>query len=345
MNTIFNLGYGLSPKGYWYGFPDTWETAELEKRIVTNLQKIEPCDLFVNAVWGFNDYEHPITGVVDNKFNITLDLVKNHSVKKILFYNFVDPMYDDSEWYSVLEECSRIIGIENIKVAGFINTDKFKQDISVQFWAIYQSEAFQKYNTDQLRSNPFEHLYLCYNRKPTSHRKSLYNSFEKNDILRQGIFTLGNEDPSKVKLINNKISFKNLDVHGNFNIPNDTVSLGPLEQWNKCFLVIVTETDNNSTTKVPFLSEKIWKPLIGMRPFLCLGDKGTIKLLNQAGFYTFNEFFGLNKDDLTVEDITNALKNYKGDMETDFKNLQDKLTHNRLRFFSYAQEQKNLVNL
>ena len=94
----------------------------------------------------------------------------------------------------------------------------------------------------------------------------------------------------------------------------------------------------------PF-TEKIWKPIIGMRPFVCLGDKGTISMLRRSGFYTFNNFFGTNKDDLTVEDITNIVKHYEGNPIEDYKILKSKLVHNRNRFFEYVKEQKKIFNL
>ena len=137
--------------------------------------------------------------------------------------------------------------------------------------------------------------------------------------------------------------FVNDDIHGNYNIPNDTHSLGPIEDWRQSFLIIVTETDHNRHTAVPFLSEKIWKPLIGMRPFLVLGDKGTIRTLKQAGFETFNEFFGIKHDDAGVDDIVKAVKSYNGDMATDYETLKSKLIHNRKRYFEFVDEQKNLI--
>ena len=82
-----------------------------------------------------------------------------------------------------------------------------------------------------------------------------------------------------------------------------------------------------------------------MRPFVCLGDKGTIKNLKEAGFETFNEFFGFDKDDLTVDDITNLVKRYKGDLLQDYKKLHPILLKNRKRFFEYAEEQKKIFGL
>ena len=331
-----------------HGFPDDWGTSTLEQDIVEKICDIEQFDLVVNATWGFLECQHPITNVTSDKFKITKDLVLNNDVRNMLFFNFVDPMYDKSTWYDVLDACKAKIGEHNIKTVGFIDTNKFKQDRPVNFWAIYNASAFTTYNEKDLLPSKLENIYLCYNRKPTFHRTRLYQQFEKHGQLTKGIFTLGNQDPTKVILMNKDkktLPFANTNMHGNLNIPNDTLSLGPLDAWNSSFLVIVTETDHNMNTAVPFLSEKIWKPLIGMRPFVCLGDKGTIKSLKEAGFETFNECFGFDKDDLTVDDITELVKNYKGDLLQDYNKLHPMLLKNRKRFFEYADEQKKALGL
>jgi len=338
-----HVRYNLS-----HGFPDEWWTSQLERDIIEKMCKDEQFDLVVNATWGFLECPHPVTNETSDKFRITKDLVLNYNVRNILFFNFVDPLYEHSTWYEVLDACKEKIGEDNIKTVGFIDSNKFKQDLALPFWAIYNSDTFEKYSDNDLIPNKLENIYLCYNRKPTFHRKWLYEQFEKHGLLTKGIFTLGNEDPAKVILINKDkktLPFANNNIHGNLNIPNDTLSVGPLDEWNSSFLIIITETDHNMNTAVPFMSEKIWKPLIGMRPFVCLGDKGTVKSLKKSGFYTFNEFFGFAKDDLTVDDITNLVKRYKGDLTHDYNGLKDKLIHNRKRFFEYASDQKRALGL
>ena len=338
-----SVKYNLS-----HGFPDDWWTSKLEAQIIKKICSQEKFDLVVNATWGFLDCQHPLSKQKSDKFLTTLDLVKNHSVNKILFFNFVDPLYEHSKWYEILNKCAQRIGYKNIQTIGFIDTNKFKQDIAFQFWAVYNSLRFTKYTTEQILPTQLKNLFLCYNRKPTFHRKCLYDSLKKNNLLHKGIFSLGNEDPNAVIQINvdkTTMPFENKNMHGNLNIPNDTLSLGPLENWNSSFIIIVTETDHNTNTAVPFLSEKIWKPLIGMRPFVCLGDNGTIKTLKDAGFFTFNEFFGLDKNDLSVDDIVKLLQNYKGNLVEDYSKIKSKLEHNRKRFFVYAEEQKKIFDL
>ena len=213
---------------------------------------------------------------------------------------------------------------------------------------MFVADHFQHYlDIDTIPKN-FDHLFLCYNRKPTWHRVELYKAFKKNNLLNKGVFTLGNEDPEQVKLVNadeKTIPLSNEDDHGRMGIANDTMTLGNINLWNSHFVTIVNETQHISKLGYPFLSEKMWKPIIGMRPFLCLGDHGTIKLLQDAGFYTFNDMFDLAKKDLGVNDIVYAIKNCKFDLASMYKEIQWKLHHNKKRFFEFAKEQKQIFDL
>lgn len=327
------------------GWPVHYPTYSLEADIIRKVCKEETFDLVINAtseVFGI----HPITKKTMSKCLITKDLVDNYKVKKILWYNLVDPVLEDSCWYKILNYCKGKLGEKNIKTIGYIDTNKFKQDISFDFHSVFLNNCFTSYKENELIPTHLSNFFLCYNRKPHSHRKQLYESFKKNNLLDKGIFTLGNEETDLViqSNVQEKELFEN-GFHGDFNIPNDILTLGPLTNWLTSFLCIVTETKHNLNTAVPFVSEKIWKPIIGMRPFVCLGDKGTISMLRESGFYTFNKFFGSNKDDLTVEDITNIVKYYKGNPIEDYKILKSKLVHNRNRFFEYVKEQKKIFNL
>jgi hypothetical protein len=354
--SIENVKYRLDQ-----GWPDGTSIRELEKEIIRQACRDEQFDLVVNAFTGSREYRHPVTKELSDKFKITMDLVSNYGVRKMLFFNFVEPLDEHSTWYEVLDVCRQKLGQHNIKTMGFIDTNKFKQDQAVPFWAIQVGKMFKNYTDEEIAPVELENVFLCYNRNNAPHRERLYEQFNKHGLLHKGIFTLGNPDPAKVVCINNGKNtqhghdtstgwhtdpkFRLPSKNDKRNIINDTHSLGPLDAWNSSFLIIVNETEHNLNTGVPFLTEKIYKPLIGMRPFLCLGDKGTIKYLQEAGFHTFNEFFGSQVQDLTVNDVVALVKRYKGNPTEDYSLLKDKLVHNRKRFFEYVREQSLLLGV
>ena len=63
-----------------------------------------------------------------------------------------------------------------------------------------------------------------------------------------------------------------------------------------CLAAVVTETTIHSDV---LLSEKTFKPIIGLRPFLILGDQNLYKKLVEMGFDVFEDMglmvYGLDK--------------------------------------------------
>ena len=141
----------------------------------------------------------------------------------------------------------------------------------------------------------------------------------------------------------NTLPSEDKKMHGELGIPNDTMTLGSLDIWNSHLLTIITETQHLPKVGFPFFSEKIWKPMIGMRPFLCLGDQGSIQYLKNNGFYTFNKLFGINNDDITINDIVNAIKKFNGNSAEIYDSILDQLEHNKKRFYEFAEEQKKII--
>jgi len=329
-----------------HGFPSDWATSRLEEKIISSYFQIKKCDLVVNATWGFLECENPITKKMSTKFKVVEYLVTNRLAKNILFFNFVDPIYDLSTWYNVFDECKKFIKDSDITCIGQIDSNKITLDVPLLYWAIYAIDNFRKYTKEQTTPKTFDNLFLCYNRKPHWHRKLLHEQMEKHKVLQRGIFTLGSENPAEVTMINadkNTLPSEDKKMHGELGIPNDTMTLGSLDIWNSHLLTIITETQHLPKVGFPFFSEKIWKPMIGMRPFLCLGDQGSIQYLKNNGFYTFNKLFGINNDDITINDIVNAIKKFNGNSAEIYDSILDQLEHNKKRFYEFAEEQKKII--
>ena len=93
-------------------------------------------------------------------------------------------------------------------------------------------------------------------------------------------------------------------------ITNDVFSLGDLTIWNEAYLCLVTETvfklhdpDNF------FISEKTWKPIMGLRPYFLNSNKGIIEILENLEIYTPAMLFENNKlNDCSITEIVNQLK-------------------------------------
>jgi len=175
--------------------------------------------------------------------------------------------------------------IQHLTVAkhkhSIINKSKFS------FWAYFCQSEFRKdyYELDLPWTG--DKLFLSYNRKPFDHRITLVEQLKIYDLLDKGIVTLGNDDASKCITIEENLAVLSENITGNVGIPNDVATLGSHKVWQDAFINVVTET----VTHGGFLSEKIWKPIIGKRPFLLVGPPGSFEKLHDWGFKTFSDFW------------------------------------------------------
>ena len=181
--------------------------------------------------------------------------------------------------------------------------------------------------------------FLSLNRRPRGHRIALFAEIMKDPILKDAsVISLGSRNLEFEKQIqgnpwadwyssfitpdyehgketgiaflnsydNTKDCFvdSNLEYNLAFNF-NETLHLNT-------FVNVLTETlfENESI----FLSEKIFKPILGCQPFIVFGNPGILSELRNMGFKTFGEFWDESYDselDFTkrLAKIINILKN------------------------------------
>jgi hypothetical protein len=225
--------------------------------------------------------------------------------------------------------------------------------IQFDFWAYVCNKFFKKYQPQDLYPVEFKNLYLNYNRKPHRHRIELVKLFEENNLLEHGIVTLGDSNYTINDPINNYVEYGADDVVGDVGIPNDIYSLGRLDVWNSCFLNIVSETQFEYSANV-FVSEKIYKPIIGLRPFIINGSPGIYRWLTTAGFDCFDDLFPVNElsnevlipgakfnnHRLIIDCIKKLLDK---DLEKLYNMILPRLLSNQKLFYEYANNQT--VNL
>lgn len=217
------------------------------------------------------------------------------------------------------------------------------------FWAVACAKFFKNYTIEELEPTHFDNLFLNYNRKPHRHRVNLVKSFEESSLIDRGCITLGDSNYTVGDNIVDYLEFGATDVIGNVGIPNDVYSLGQLSIWNTSFVNVVSETQYEFSKNV-FLSEKIFKPIIGLRPFIVNGSPGIYQLLKKYGFDCFDDLFPVAK--LENHDRGSLWKFYTHDyivqslLTFSDKNLLDlyhqikpRLLYNRELFYEYASNQ------
>jgi len=206
--------------------------------------------------------------------------------------------------------------------------------------------------------------WVCYQFKPHPHRQYLAFLVKQKNIFGNGIITLGDSldsygrssitipglspmmDPS-AHLVDYIHEFAGKGVG-----TNDPLSLGDKLTWQRSFLNIVSE--NSCDDQRLFVTEKTWKPIVGMRPFVIYGNPGLYPWLESVGFDTFEDLWvGINLRDSPnyqkhCEKITKIIEHVNSFSEKQIIDLYNKifhrLEHNRDLFFRYADQQKAKIS-
>lgn len=337
-------------------FPFHWPSGVIVKdvldKLVDSIDKRYPSpykNFVLDVTWGnsphmiietlkqYNDFGH-----IDNLFFVALF--------DPMVTGIPHPTYTDFKFYQV----------------GNVNEEQYYK-YRIEFHAYLLSKIFKKYTEDELelKFDNFKH-YLSYQNKPRLHRQYYTHLLIKNNIFDKGVVTLTDMDGTnkqqfeypelQVFSIEENIDDKYSQDSG-FTKTNNPYSLGEISVWQNCFLNVVHETfPNTQDVTWNLISEKIFKPLIGMRPFVLNGHRSIYAHLEEYGFYTFEEYWNeINFRNLpemrsTVEacfNVTNKICQMPLDeIKSMYSDMKPKLIHNRNRFFEYAEEQyKKIENL
>lgn len=308
--------------------PMGWMTGKYEQRALTtiwsnilNRYRHERC-LLVNNTWleGNKEWEEL--------------LFAEQTFDHLFYVSLIDP--DITSIGHPLQDKISLLGNPVLhRVGNFDNSEH-----SFYIFAIMVNDLFAKYTDEELRLTEIKYDFINYNRKPHPHRKQLVDRLEAERLVKNGIVTLGCTVSPKV--VNEDIPA--LDSSGEndgLGIPNDIMTLGNMDYWRHHFLNIVSETESDANIDI-FVSEKTFKPMLGMRPFLVNGQEGATAWLEDNGFRTFDHYFP--HADNQQDQIIKALHWLATRTEEQKLELYDvmymDLLHNKARVKSFAEEQE-----
>lgn len=310
------------------GFNPAWQAGQLERHLVDTLtQSVNtqyPDQKKVIAVTSW----HEPAALVKQIQAIDPDIT--------VLCSFTDPLGPMENLTDQLP--GRVI------LVGYVDSEYF-----YDFWAVACARFFKNYQTEELEPTCINNLFLNYNRKPHRHRIEFVKLLEQADLIGQGCVTLGNSNYTVGDCHTDYVNSGANDVIGDVGIPNDVYSLGRLDIWNSSLVNVVSETQYEFSKHV-FMSEKIFKPIIGLRPFVVNGSPGIYRLLKKHNFDCFEDIFPVNQ--LENENIPNewkfrshahiiqSLLNLKDcNLQDLYHQLKPRLLHNRELFYEYASNQ------
>jgi hypothetical protein len=318
------------------GFPWAWKAGRVEKLIRSILEDKARLQLNVDRVMIINPTWLHETDIAQS--------IKDTDPDFIICHNFVDPAVP--RIFDAIQQSGRpyiILG----------NSSQWRLD----FWAMVCDLYFQNYEEPDLQLKPDARKFICLNRKPHPHRRALVSHLLP--YRDQGFISLGLPGEGAITLdteftndqgINDEFQYLGTD-EGTVSrqIRNDIFSLGEMANWNRSLLCIVTETEFNNPNKDNFfISEKTWKPVIGMRPFMVYGQPHLRAYLKLQGFDIFEDIFDYSHVDNTAYDPMQAKQyaevaiqaiNSVTNPLTQYQQLFYRLQQNRARFHTYAHEQ------
>ena len=316
----FDIGWGLN-------YPMKQLEQDIVKKFLSTYHNDESKTVVINSVWYTGDYHQQVIAELR-------EIKPTH----IFVVALLDPPIVQLDWFDELD--CEVLGVGYYPGPGYID-----------YCALFVEHFYQPVDQALLTSaGKIDTPYMCLNRKPHQHRMRLYKGLEDAELLDRGFVSMGGE-PVPLRLLAEDCSGQDIAPNGGteqYGIHNDIVSLGNINNWQRHFVNIVTETiwdiepDN-------FVSEKTFKPILGLRPFLIYAPNGGVECLRRRGFEPYvNDFKDITDANLRephnipvfLAELCNQPQTY---WQMKFLALQEKLLYNQQRFNEYVSEQKNIL--
>tara|TARA_Y100000996_G_scaffold334698_1_gene271131 strand:+ start:8583 stop:9626 length:1044 start_codon:yes stop_codon:yes gene_type:complete len=313
------------------------------------LQKPDDC-ILVNSTW-FSKPEN----VEDLKQWFGASQFKAGETPRILLYSGMD--WENStctestrEAHKFLNDRYEVINIGNTGTGHYFS-----------FWISFIHRHIDTFFDECYTEVPnIKKHFMCLNHQPHWHRRYFLNYLHETGRFSDGIISavkhheeykfdtpliLKENRPPNIMENSNEWERVN-DTH----LANDIISLGDPNYWNSHFCTIITESVMHSDV---FLSEKTFKPIIGLRPFIIIGDEGVYDKLQEMGFDTFEDLFPkahLKGQQTTRINnagyaLTDFIREYgsANSLTTLYNSLEDRLMYNRKRMLEVINENYNWI--
>lgn len=335
-------------------FPDNWqygpEEIEMFDKTARQIEDKFPNErnLLINTTWFGPQFDNGQWEKIEQLFR------DNVKFDNLFLLSVIDPLYLMDKHIS--EMCVKF-NLKKTYRIGMFDTGKYEWN----FHAIVGDHLMPKYKDEDVMLKQYNKDFLCYQRKPRPWRVDFAKLAIEHNLVENGIITLGamsegDRDWSEGRTwepmtLNEshepyKKDGQNDPAHYG-GIPNDLVTVGNLDVWNQCFLYISSETCFNHWEPV-FVNERIWKTMIGLRPYIIQGNPKTYSWLEKNGFKTFNRYW--SHVDLAcsidvLNDHVEVLKFLKSKSKEDkmsmYQDMLPDLIHNKQRFYEFSKEQKH----
>jgi hypothetical protein len=330
------LLFVIEPFGHINFFKN--DLQNIDKVLFENLKKINATILI--------NYSHE--GHLNEYF--IEEILKNISYKKIIFlYN--DYLNDYSKYSS--------------KNVSFIRVNYYLNRSSRYF----QHNLKENNIPELLNYSEKKYHFLSFNQYPHHHRVKIISELHKNNIIDNFLIsynpkfyeTLGNvkydyenqlRDLGYIDDYNLFISLpeKRVDFETNFRISG--YGFEDTEPYRKSVISLISDTIFFKNQG--FISEKVFKPIMYLQPFLIAGPPRYLKEIRNMGFKTFNGFIDESYDEelddkIRLDKIINEIKRLCSipinDLISQLNQIEDVLIYNQMKLLSFDFQESECTSV
>ena len=324
------IGVTFPKTSQWYN-TQIWLMDSIKNQILTRFP--DSNNLFINMTWFGPQFEN------NNEYAKFMEYSHSCDIDNIFLLASEDPCFYNKE------ETKQLITDSGASKSFLLG--HFDTEYNFNFHSTVIGAFFPNYNEKDLLLEQAKYTFLNYNRKPRDHRTSFVEMLDKRDLTKLGVVTLGNDRNLSETIEEYKAG--NWGMKNDLGIPHDISSLGRLEYWQKHFLTVVSETDFEDHLWT-FITEKTWKPIIGLRPFVINGQLDVYRFLRRNGFKTFNRYWPhIDIETCNIDDIHKNICDLivwlqTQDKEEMYLDMLPDLRYNKLRFKEFAIEQQHKMD-
>lgn len=314
--------------GWGAEFP--WK--QYEQKIVEQATRFLAVDnsrtVIINSVWYTKEYHQQV-----------LNWLRSNIFDTIVLVAMLDAAIPQKDWYNEFD-C-------RIETIGY-----YPGNYYIDQCALFVNDHYQLPDVEWLMNGEYiDKPFMCLNRKPHWHRKRLYRKLCELNLHRKGIVSMGSDTGVPVQELDSDCEHDKYAPNAeknHYGVPNDVASLGNLDNWRRHFVNVVTETfwHINHTN---FVTEKLFKPIVGCRPFLIYDPDGGTTWLKAQGFEPYtNDFKDIsNFDPADADQLTHFLNDLSAQpasyWQKKFIDLGPKILYNKNHFAEYVQRNKNII--
>lgn len=273
----------------------------------------------INSTWYSQQYHGEV-----------LTWLHEHPVSRLALCSFLDPAIVKPDWFQHID-CE-------IKCVGY-----YAGPDEIDAWALFMDRYFDRAAVIT-GAQSLDTAFLCLNRKPHWHRRRLVKAMSEQNLLDSGVVTLGSHGDEHALCLAHDVAGADIAPNAGteeYGIANDIMSLGPMAIWNRCLLTIVTETVYD-VDQHWFVSEKIYKPVLGLRPFLVYAPNGARGWLSHVGIENFVQDFSditdldLGRPECLVPFLVVLSTQPAGYLQHKYVSLWEKIQHNQQQFYLHV---------